>query len=368
MQLAPMSATGHLPVRPMGPGALRWSSDVGRDHGFDDVAVIKDKPGDLVDVRRGPVGRPLPVRHGAQHRSSTSTPAATAGSRSPRRRRDVGQRGSRERHPGRGCPAGGARAGHVSSAAASARGDLPGSFADELLSAPDHDGALAILLEAGGGHRPAVRRRSGRTCSAELADGLFCSVDRVSRSGRRRPCSRPAAPPRAGRPGAGPRPGPASRCSAVPGALGSNGPWSGRWRRSRRCDVPATLAAVVRRPRAIPPSPWTASRGGVTTLLVESFDDLAGLALGVEGWIPVSVEEITRLLRRLARGHGCSRRLSRRAAEHGRARLLVAVVTSGAAQMAGALRRLGGAVRVPAFPRKAPPRRAARPTSRRSPA
>jgi hypothetical protein len=73
-------------------------------------------------------------------------------------------------------------------------------------------------------------------------------------------------------------------------------------------------------------------------MLVESFDDLAGLAVGVEGWIPVSVEELTRLLSRLHEDPEASRRLFRRAAEHGRARMLVAVV-DGPAPLTTALRR-----------------------------
>ena len=63
----------------------------------------------------------------------------------------------------------------------SARGDLPESFADQLL-APAADGALAILLDTADTAQRASGGGLGPGLLARLADGLITSADRVSRS------------------------------------------------------------------------------------------------------------------------------------------------------------------------------------------
>jgi hypothetical protein len=89
---------------------------------------------------------------------------------------------------------------------------------------------------------------------------------------------------------------------------------------------PATVAAVVRR-LGDPDADLDRLARGVTALLLESFDDLAGLALGVEDWTSLSLDDLRRLVRRLREDPIELSRLSTRCAEHGRARMLVAMLT-----------------------------------------
>jgi hypothetical protein len=95
---------------------------------------------------------------------------------------------------------------------------------------------------------------------------------------------------------------------------------------------------------------------GVTALLVESFDDLAGLSLGVEEWTELSMADLNRLVRRLHAHPVEMSRLSTRCATHGRGRMLVAL-TNDPATLEESLRQ---AVRVFAAlaPQKSAERRA----------
>lgn len=63
-------------------------------------------------------------------------------------------------------------------AQASMRGSLPAGFVDQLLSAPDQDGALAILLEVGDG----TGRALAPGVLGQLAEGLITTPERVRRS------------------------------------------------------------------------------------------------------------------------------------------------------------------------------------------
>ena len=58
---------------------------------------------------------------------------------------------------------------------------------------------------------------------------------------------------------------------------------------------------------------------------MESFDDLAGLSLGVDEWSELSIDDLTRMVSRLHAHPVEMSRLSTRCAEHGRARMLVAL-------------------------------------------
>ena len=90
--------------------------------------------------------------------------------------------------------------------------------------------------------------------------------------------------------------------------------------------APSTVAAVVRRfGRA--DAPLDRLSRGVVALLLESFDDLAGLALGVDAWGPLDPDDLGRLVGRLREDPIQLSRLSTRCAEHGRGRMLVALST-----------------------------------------
>lgn len=202
----------------------------------------------------------------------------------------------------------------------SARGDLPEGFAEQLL-APDHDGALAILLETGDDPRRGLAPELLR----QLAEGLITTSERVSRSRAVVPLLESL------------RHHPALAAGLlvrdeVLEALVS-GPRRPRLDRALvrvlEAVAPvrsqATVAAVVRRfGRADVGLDRLA--GGVTALLLESFDDLAGLALGVQSWTPLSTEDLIRLVGRLREHPVQLSRLSTRCAEHGRGRMLVALL------------------------------------------
>ena len=87
---------------------------------------------------------------------------------------------------------------------------------------------------------------------------------------------------------------------------------------------PAAVANVVRR-LGRPGVDLDRLAHGVTALLVECFDDLAGLSLGVEAWSELSTDDLTRMVSRLHAHPVEMSRLSTRCAEHGRARMLVAL-------------------------------------------
>lgn len=89
---------------------------------------------------------------------------------------------------------------------------------------------------------------------------------------------------------------------------------------------PDAVAAVVRRFGRADVDLARLGRG-VTALLLESFDELAGLALGVDSWVPLEAADLTRLVGRLRDEPLQLSRLSTRCAEHGRARMLVALAT-----------------------------------------
>lgn len=203
----------------------------------------------------------------------------------------------------------------------SARGELPEGFADQLLS-PDHDGALAILLDAGDDPRRGLAPELLR----QLAEGLITSPARVGRSRavvplleslRRHPDLAAALLAREEvleALVAGPRRPRLDR--ALVRVLEAVAPLRSQ----------ATVAAVVRR-LGRPDVDLDRLAGGVTALLLESFDDLAGLALGAEGWTPLDQDDLARLVGRLREHPVQVSRLSTRCAEHGRGRMLVALLT-----------------------------------------
>ena len=174
----------------------------------------------------------------------------------------------------------------------SARGDLPESFADQLL-APEADGALAILLDTADTAQHASGGGLGPGLLARLADGLITSADRVSRSRAVVPLVESLRR----------HPEVAAELLAREEVLDAlvGGPRRPRLERAlvrvlqavAPLRSPATVATVVRR----------LGRGGVdldrlahgvTALLVECFDDLAGLSLGVDEWTELSIDDLTR--------------------------------------------------------------------------
>jgi hypothetical protein len=223
-------------------------------------------------------------------------------------------------------------------ARASTRGDLPPGFVQQLLKAPDHDGALAILLEAGDGSAgtfaPAILE--------ELAEGLITSAERVRRSRAVVPLLEALRR----------HPDLAARLLAREDVLGAvvGGPRRPMLDRAMvrvlEAVAPlrssATVAAVVRRFGEDDADLDRLARG-VTALLLESFDDLAGLALGVDDWMPLRLDELSRLLRRLRDDPIQLSRLSTRCAEHGRGRMLVSMLTE-ADPVRGLEQALGRAV------------------------
>ena len=205
-------------------------------------------------------------------------------------------------------------------ARASTRGDLPDRFVQELLGATDHDGALAILLEAGDG--------AGGTLApdvlAELAEGLVTSADRVRRSRAIVPLLESLRH----------HPALAARLLARDEVLQAlvGGPRRPRLERAlvrvleavAPLRAPGTVAAVVR--RCADEDGLGRLARGVVALLLESFDELAGLVLGIEEWTPLDRADVERLVARLREDPVQHSRLSTRCAEHGRARMLVALL------------------------------------------
>ena len=205
----------------------------------------------------------------------------------------------------------------------SARGDLPEGFADQLL-APEADGALAILLDSADTAQSASGGVLGPELLARVAEGLITSADRVSRSRAVVPLVESLRR----------HPEVAAELIAREELLDAlvGGPRRPRLDRAlvrvllavAPLRSPATVATVVRR-LGRPGVDLDRLARGVTALLVESFDDLAGLSLGVDAWTGLSTEDLARLVRRL-HGHPVEMsRLSTRCAEHGRARMLVAL-------------------------------------------
>ena len=205
----------------------------------------------------------------------------------------------------------------------SARGDLPESFADQLL-APEADGALAILLDTADTAQPASGGGLGPELLARLADGLVTSADRVSHSRAVVPLVESLRR----------HPEVAAELLAREEFLDAlvGGPRRPRLERAlarmlqavARLRSPATVATVVRRlGRAGVDLDRLAH--GVTALLVECFDDLAGLSLGADEWTELSIDDLTRLVSRLHAHPVEMSRLSTRCAEHGRGRMLVAL-------------------------------------------
>jgi hypothetical protein len=201
----------------------------------------------------------------------------------------------------------------------SLRGDLPEHFAQDLLD-PERDGALSILLEAA----DTPPQGLGADLLGQLAEGLVTSADRVNRSRavvplleslRRHPDLAAGLLTR----------------EEVLDALVS-GPRRPRLDRAlvrvleavAPLRAPLTVAAVVRRFGRADVDLDRLARG-VTALLLESFDDLAGLALDVGDWMPVDRADLDRLLARVREHPVHLSRLSTRCAEHGRARMLVAL-------------------------------------------
>jgi hypothetical protein len=205
----------------------------------------------------------------------------------------------------------------------SSRGDLPESFADQLL-APEADGALAILLDTADTAQRGQRGDLGPGLLARLADGLITSADRVSRSRAVVPLVESL------------RHHPEvaaellAREEVVDALVG--GPRRPRLDRAlvrvlqavAPLRSPTAVANVVRR-LGRPGVDLDRLAQGVTALLVECFDDLAGLSLGVECWSELSTDDLTRMVSRLHAYPVEMSRLSTRCAEHGRARMLVAL-------------------------------------------
>jgi len=205
----------------------------------------------------------------------------------------------------------------------SARGDLPESFADQLL-APEADGALAILIDTADTGQRASGGGLGPELLARLADGLITSPDRVSRSRAVVPLVESLRH----------HPEVAAELLAREEAVDAlvAGPRRPRLERAlvrvllavAPLRSPAAVATVVRRlGRADVDLDRLAN--GVTALLVECFDDLAGLSLGVEEWTELSTADLNRLVRRLHSHPVEMSRLSTRCATHGRGRMLVAL-------------------------------------------
>ena len=275
VQLPPMSFTGTYP-------ATDWDQvrdlveEVGRKHGFDDVAHVKDEPGDLDMVGEDEYGGRyefgmakntiFDLRTGC-HRWDQKPPTVVLDAMTAP------------------DPTADARQVAVELARmvarVSARGDLP-RVRRRPAARPGADGALAILLD---------------------------SADTVSPH-RERPRTGPARPSRRGTDHLG-RPGqPLARCGAAGGVAAA--PPRGRRELLARDEILDALVGGPRRPRldralvrvlqAVAPlrSPATVATvvrrlgrpgvdldrlaHGVTALLVECFDDLAGLSLGVDAW------------------------------------------------------------------------------------
>ncbi len=205
-------------------------------------------------------------------------------------------------------------------ARASARGSLPAGFVDRLLSSPDHDGALAILLE--------VSETSGSPLAPEvvhdLAEGLLTSVQKVRSSRAVAPLLEVLLR----------HPEMAAELMARDEVLHAvvGGPRRPRVERAvarvlqrvaplRR---PETVAAVVRRLGDEDVSLERLGRAAAA-LLAESFDGIAGLVLGADAWLPLDRDDLDLALARLRRDQVVASRLSTRCAEHGRARMLVAL-------------------------------------------
>ena len=176
----------------------------------------------------------------------------------------------------------------------SARGDLPESFADQLL-APEADGALAILIDTADTGQRASGGGLGPELLARLADGLITSPDRVSRSRAVVPLVESLRH----------HPEVAAELLAREEAVDAlvAGPRRPRLERAlvrvllavAPLRSPAAVATVVRRlGRADVDLDRLAN--GVTALLVECFDDLAGLSLGVEEWTELSIADLNRLV------------------------------------------------------------------------
>ena len=232
---------------------------------------VKDEPGDLDMVGEDKYGGRTSSGW-RRTRSSTCAPAATAGTRSPHRRLDAMTAPD---------PTADARLVAVELAhmvgRVSARGNLPESFADQLL-APEADGALAILIDTA--DTAARLRRWPRPGAARPARRRSDHLpDRVSRSRAVVPLVESL------------RHHPEiaaellSREQAVDALVG--GPRRPRLERAlvrvllavAPLRSPATVATVVRRlGRADVDLDRLAH--GVTALLVECFDDLAGMSLG----------------------------------------------------------------------------------------
>jgi len=210
----------------------------------------------------------------------------------------------------------------------SARGDLPESFAVQLL-APEADGALAILLDTadtGDTGQTASGGGLGPELLAGLAEGLITSTERVSRSRAVVPLVESLRH----------HPGVAAELLAGEKLLDAlvAGPRRPRLDRAlvrvllavAPLRSSATVANVVRR-LGRPGVDLDRLAHGVTALLVECFDDLAGLSLGIDAWTDLATDDLTRLVGRL-HGHPVEMsRLSTRCAEHGRARMLVALTS-----------------------------------------
>ena len=272
---------------------------VGREHGFDDTAVVADEPGNLDLVGEDELRRPLRVRDGEEHRLRAQDRLSPLGAEavpvSPDAMTDPD-------------PTAGAR--QVAQelarmvARASTRGDLPPGFVQQLLEAPDHDGALAILLEVGDGNDGTF----APDILEELAEGLITSAERVRRSRAVVPLLEALRR----------HPELAARSLARDDVLGAvvGGPRRPMLDRAvvrvLEAVAPlrpsATVAAVVRRLGEDDADLDRLARG-VTALLLESFDDLAGLALGVDDWMPLRLDDL-----RSARRAGCARTRSSSAA------------------------------------------------------
>jgi hypothetical protein len=205
----------------------------------------------------------------------------------------------------------------------SARGDLPKSFADQLL-APEADGALAILIDTADTAQTASGGGLGPGLLTRLAGGLITSADRVGRSRAVVPLVESLRH----------HPEVAAELLAreefVDALVGGpRRPLLDRalvrvLRAVAPLRSPSAVATVVRR-LGRPGVDLDRLAHGVTALLVECFDDLAGLSLGVDAWTGLTTDDLTRLVGRL-HGHPVEMsRLSTRCAEHGRARMLVAL-------------------------------------------
>ena len=166
----------HLRRPPTGTQVRDLVEEVGREHGFDDTAHVKDEPGDLDMVGEDKYGGRYEFGMAKNTDLRRQAPAVTAGTRSPHRRLDAMTAPD---------PTADARQVAVELARmvgrVSARGDLPEAFADQLL-APEADGALAILLDTADTAQPGSGGALGPDLLARLAEGLITSADRVSRS------------------------------------------------------------------------------------------------------------------------------------------------------------------------------------------